>query len=454
MNEAPRTPAVTRRDFLRLTAATSGAVALGGLLRPSLLLGQSAGAGSDRNLVVINLLGGLDGLFAFPLYEGPLATVVNTELRPTIFVPPAQVIPIDPQSGEPNKTGLHPAFRPLVNVAGDRIRLVTGYGIPGDPGRSHDTCQMLMSLGATRLPGGEMVGFLARLMDQQGWDTLQYWALAATNPPDINTRRKPPVSVNDLASFDYAGLNAESDADKEFAIEIQRQLVESPVPRPSLGTRYQTALATMHQTVATVRRDIARQQVGSNGAGDYAAGGIGASLKDAAKILKAKVSAPGLGLRGKDMLVLTAQGGYDTHSDEANPDPTVQNLPRTLGSLAQNLAVFVEDLRRLGIFEKTVIVVYSEFGRTSYQNGTAGTATVGTDHGHGSNTFLVGGPVRAGVVGDVPTVGELRDQDYNAQRPKVDFRDVFGDLIAWLGVDPKTIFDDPTYMRRPLGLLG
>lgn len=440
---------ITRRGFLKAAGSAAGALALQNLFRPSLLLAQSAQAGSDKNIVIVNLLGGLDGLSAFPYYEGPIAELINTTLRPTLFIPPGEVIPLVAQSGELNKIGLNPEFRPLVEVAGARMKIIQSYGIPGDPGRSHDTCQILMSMGATRLRGisGDMTGFMARLMDQQNWDTLQYWSLATTNNPDINARKKPPVQVSDLSSLDYPQLVWEASADRDLAVEIQKSLLEVRKPRPDFGDKFSSALSVMHDTVAVVRRDIGGQEVGR-----YSDDGIGSNLRDAAKILKAKVNAPALGLRGKDMLILTAQGGYDTHSDQFNPASGVPNLSRTLGNLAGNLTEFYRDLARFGILDKTIIILYSEFGRTSYQNGGEGMSTAGTDHGHASSTVVFGGPVRAGVIGEAPAEQELRNTDYNAQIPKIDYRDIFSDALRWLGANPRQIFDDPAYNPQSLGL--
>jgi uncharacterized protein (DUF1501 family) len=100
-----------------------------------------------------------------------------------------------------------------------------------------------------------------------------------------------------------------------------------------------------------------------------------------------------------------------------------------------------------------MIVLYSEFGRTIRENGWSGDGSVGSDHGHGSNTMVIGGPVTAGAVGDPPTAEELGDNGYNAIKPKIDYRDVFSEAIRWIGVDPKVVFDDPGYSVTRLGLI-
>ncbi|MBX7137947.1 MAG: DUF1501 domain-containing protein [Oligoflexia bacterium] len=444
----------SRRKFLTLSGQ---ALALGSLayaLDPRLLMAQSISAGTGKNVIVVNLLGGCDGLAAYPYYEGSLADIVRNELRPTIYVPLGSVIPIANQSGAANKIGLNPALAPLANVAGSHIKLIQNYGIPGDPGRSHDTCQVLMSMGLTHIQGAEMVGFMARLMDSQNWESFQYWALSITNPSDVNTVKKPPVMLTDLGSFDYQQVAWESEDDLGQAIQIQRELVQAQVARSNIGNRYLTSLGSMHNALATVRRDISSQSVGNNSAGNYSEGGLGPNFRDAAKILKAKVTSSAFGQQDKDTLLLLAQGGYDTHSDQNAVGADSGALANSLGDLASNLAVFYKDLEGFGALNNTVIVLYSEFGRTLYENGTNGETTVGTDHGHGNHTMVIGGAVSAGVLGHTPGSSELRDNDYNALVPSTDFRDIFSDILVWLGVGPSSIFTENGYTHSELGIFS
>jgi uncharacterized protein (DUF1501 family) len=76
-------------------------------------------------------------------------------------------------------------------------------------------------------------------------------------------------------------------------------------------------------------------------------------------------------------------GGWDTHSGQPGA------LTRGLGDLGRALAAFHKDLGdRAG---EVVLVAATEFGRTVRQNGAQG-----TDHGHGSVAFVLGGPVAGG----------------------------------------------------------
>lgn len=438
---------MTRRSFLSMCAQGAGLLAFSSMLSPRLLMAQSLG-GTNKNFVVINLYGGMDGLSAMPYHSGSIANIINNELRPTIGIDPATVISALGQGGLTNLQGFHPALKPLTDIALNRLALVRNYGIPGDPGRSHDTCQILMSLGATQIQGTEMVGFLARLMDLKSWESFQYWAFNVENNADVNTRKSPPIILNDLSALEFQSAGWESSEERDLAATISKALIQVRASQSGLPKLYADTNDLMHKTIALVRNDIAAQTVGT-----YNDSPLGRSLRDTAKIIKSK-KAGSADLAGKDNLFLLGQGGYDTHSDQANPNAAEGNIAGLLGNLGSSLATFYTDLQNMGALDDTVIVVYSEFGRTCYQNGQAGNLSVGTDHGHASNSFVLGGPVRAGVYGDLPTANELRNGDYNALLPKVDFRDIFSDVLEWLSVSPNEVFDDPSYTRRRVGFIN
>ncbi len=445
---------LSRRAFLQLTGGMVGSALLAHALEPSLLMAQSPQAGSGKNLIFINLLGGLDGLSAFPYYEGPVASLVREKLRRSLAIPSELVIPVAGQSGIPDKIGFHPSLGKLAQHAGKNVKIIKGYGIPGELERSHDTCQILMSLGASKLSSGDMSGFMARLMDSRDWESFQFWALSTTNPPDTNTQKKPPIIVSDLSNLDVRSIAWETEDDLQQALGVSRQLVEVHAPKNALEARYRAVQRSTDVVISRVRRDITKQVVGNNLAGDYTDSELGRNLRDAAKILRAKKLAPDSGMGGRDTLILCAQSGYDTHSDQRTTNPADGGLPALLQSLGDNLAVLYRDLDSFGMLADSLVIVYSEFGRTNFENGTAGSGSSGTDHGHASNTLVLGGPVTAGVCGDAPDYQELSDEDYNALRPRIDVRDVFSDAIRWLGVDPAEIFYEAGYQPKPLRLIG
>jgi uncharacterized protein (DUF1501 family) len=443
---------ISRRKFV----GYSGLSLLNMALAPRLVLGQSLSTkgGTGKNLVFVNLYGGLDGLFAFPYLSGAISDRLSSSLRPTLSITPSSILEAVGQGGKANKVGLHPAFSPLFNIAASRCAVIEGYGIPGDPGRSHDTCQVLMSLGTPSRPaGGDMVGFLARLMDLLNWESFQYWALLTENPSDTNTRKRAPMIVSNVDEFSLPPLGWERGVDRDFAEEIARELRSRAATGNEREVLFSESVSRVRESVAQVQTQIANQSVGKNQRGDYSESQLGRSLKDAAKIIKSKGISGSIGLSGKDLLILAGQSGFDTHADQANLSND-DNLPSLLTDMANNFAVFYQDLETMAALNDTVIVAYSEFGRTVRQNSRAGESRAGSDHGHGSNTLVFGGPIVGGVYGAPPTINELLDEDYNALLPKVDFRDIFSEIFRWLGVEPTQVFNDPSYSPQRLGFLS
>jgi uncharacterized protein (DUF1501 family) len=81
-------------------------------------------------------------------------------------------------------------------------------------------------------------------------------------------------------------------------------------------------------------------------------------------------------------------GGWDTHVNEGGARGT---LATNLQSLGGGLSAYAQALGTE--WANTTVVVISEFGRTFRENGNGG-----TDHGHGSVYWVLGGAVRGGRV--------------------------------------------------------
>src|SRR5690606_17199066 len=86
-------------------------------------------------------------------------------------------------------------------------------------------------------------------------------------------------------------------------------------------------------------------------------------------------------------------GGFDTHAAQANSHGNL------LTTAASGIEAFMRDLERIGRADDVVIMTFSEFGRRVKENG-----SFGTDHGAAASMALIGGGVRAGIVGDHPSL--------------------------------------------------
>jgi uncharacterized protein (DUF1501 family) len=88
--------------------------------------------------------------------------------------------------------------------------------------------------------------------------------------------------------------------------------------------------------------------------------------------------------------------GFDTHQQQrATHD-------RLLRELAEGLAAFRRVLSASGLWEQTLVLTYSEFGRSVAEN-----ASGGTDHGGAAPHFLLGGKVLGGLYGEPPSLSDL-----------------------------------------------
>jgi len=121
----------------------------------------------------------------------------------------------------------------------------------------------------------------------------------------------------------------------------------------------------------------------------------------------------------KMQLAFVALGGWDTH---ANQGAGKGQLANRLEPLGQGLAVLAQ---RLGpMFDDTLVVVMSEFGRTARENGNGG-----TDHGHGNVMWLLGGGVKGGkVYGDWRGVADDALNEGRDLPVTTDFRSVLAQV--------------------------
>jgi uncharacterized protein (DUF1501 family) len=140
--------------------------------------------------------------------------------------------------------------------------------------------------------------------------------------------------------------------------------------------------------------------------------------------------------------------GFDTHALQGNED----------GHHAENLAELDGVLQNFknsmgALYDNTVVVTVTEFGRTAAENGTSG-----TDHGYASAIFLAGGLINGKqVISDWPGLSESNLHEGRDLLMTIDARDVYAEVV-------KTVFDltdeditrsvFPGYqLNRPLGII-
>lgn len=115
-------------------------------------------------------------------------------------------------------------------------------------------------------------------------------------------------------------------------------------------------------------------------------------------------------------------GGFDTHGGQSYYQAT--QLAVVDAALQQFFALIDASPRANDVF----VVISTEFGRQVKEN-----AVVGTDHGRASSAIILGGGVRGGMYGQMPS---LTARDGDALIPTVDYRDLYATVLNHLSDDP------------------
>jgi uncharacterized protein (DUF1501 family) len=167
----------------------------------------------------------------------------------------------------------------------------------------------------------------------------------------------------------------------------------------------------MFEAVKILKAADPQRYLPRNGA-EYPNTQFGQRLKQLAQLIKADV---GLEVAFADV------GGWDTH---VNQGGSTGQLAARLDDFAKSIAALVADLGDR--MADVTIMTMSEFGRTVRQNGNGG-----TDHGHASALFVIGGDVRGRkVYGRWPGLEPEQLYEGRDLALTTDFRSVFSEVAS------------------------
>jgi hypothetical protein len=163
----------------------------------------------------------------------------------------------------------------------------------------------------------------------------------------------------------------------------------------------------------------------------YGRNTFGQSCLLARRLVQAGVSFVTINNRGAGQLQ------WDTHADN------FKRIKDTLApSLDQGLATLLDDLKRLGLLDETLVLVMGEFGRTPKINPMAGR----DHHGRANSALLAGAGIPQGAV-----IGKTDAKaDSPVDRP-VTPSDLAATVYTALGIDPNYQFETPD--GRPIRLV-
>ena len=318
---------INRRNFLKTTALTS--LYFAGFGVPSL-----ANSGPKKNLVVVMLRGGMDGLCAIPIKGDKNFEKLRSKIN------------LDKTLGLTSDFDLHPALETFKYLWDKNLgAAVHATNIPYT-GRSHFDGQNLMESGG-KIPYQEKTGWLGRAMKLAG---LTGNGLALSLPMPLLIRGVP-MNNNYYPVGDRlpspSTLQIIQEAFKEYNEKLLSENLKIVLTRNlrNQGSRKSWALA------ASAGDELSR----SNG----------------------------------PRVAVFEVDGFDTHAAQGATNGAhadcLSDYDNILKALKQSMTNEA--------FKNTLIVTLTEFGRTIKQN-----SSNGTEHGYGSAIFLAGGLVKKAKV--------------------------------------------------------
>ena len=368
-----------RRQFLRALSASVPALTLGGKV-------FAAPASSPRFLLVF-LRGGYDSNNLLV----PYASDFYYESRPNIALG-------KPSSGDPLAVraldanwGLAPVLADSMGTLWDKRQLAfIPFAGTEDLSRSHFETQDDIESGEAARARQYGSGFMGRLSSV--------------------LRSVPPIAFTDALPLSFRGVGdvpniSLKGGGKSVFDDRQSKILAGMYEGTPLQAAASEGLALRQQVAQDLQNEMVAASRGAVNARGFAQQGARMATL----------------MRDRFRLGFVDVGGWDTHVNQGGANGQLAN---NLDNLGKGLAAFADGLGDAE-WNNTVVVVVSEFGRTFRENGNKG-----TDHGHGTTYWVIGGKVRGGrIAGEQVAVNAanlLQNRDYLVLN---NYRDVLGGLM-------------------------
>jgi uncharacterized protein (DUF1501 family) len=360
-----------RRTFLAAAAAaplfTAGRLYAAPMSGPRLLVVFLRGAYDASNILI------------------PVSSDFYYSVRPNLAIAKTAALPLE------SDWGLHPALKDTVYPLWQQKEIAfIPFAGTDDTSRSHfetqDTIELGQPLGGSR---NYQSGFMSRTAQLLSGST----PISFTNQLPLAFRGGAPVPNIALNFTGKPGVN-----DRNAAL-IQAMYE---------GQNLAPAVAEGFQVQAEVYNAISGEMMAAN--------------RNAVTAKGFELSAQRIGLLMQDKFNLgfVDVGGWDTHVNQGGADGYLANRITELGNGLVALKTALGDK-----WHDTLVIVVSEFGRTFRENGDRG-----TDHGHGSVYWVLGGQVRGGRVAGpqvaVTRANLFQDRDWPVL---TDYRALIGGVL-------------------------
>lgn len=352
-------------------------------------------------LVVCQFSGGNDGLNTVI----PWANKKYYDLRPTIGIPADKVLKIS------DDMGFHPGLKGLAELYQQKkVAVIQNVGYP-KPNRSHFKS---MEIWQSASPDDKMkYGWIGRhfdsLMSHGELNPVVALGLSTDKPLALAGKE---ASIPCFASLvDIQSMVGDPDSER-----MLRQIQGTDAAMGSDTRVVQQANKTALDAMST----LSAQLKGYTPKQTYANDPFGNGFKQISQLI---ATSP------QTRVIYFSAGGFDTHARQLD---TQEKLLTNFGNAVNS---FQKEMESIGQADRVLVLVFSEFGRRSYEN-----ASAGTDHGAAAPMFLIGSRVKGGLHGPIPNLNDLNDGDLKFA---IDFREVYAaTLDQWMGGDSQVVLGD------------
>ena len=388
---------MNRRDFIRLLSIGSATL----LASPYI---SFANANTDRRFIFIIQRGAADGLNTVIPYADPN----YAKLRGALAIDSAQAFKLD------GMFALHPALAETAKLytAGQAL-MVHAVASPYRE-RSHFDAQNVLETGGSapyQLKDGWMNRLLTLLPSAQN----EAIAFASTVPMAL--RGKVEVTSYAPSALPQASDDLLMRVSQLYANDAQL----NPIWAAAMDAR-------------NMSDDTSNKQ-------DPASFG--------------KLAASFLARADGPRIAMIETGGWDTHTAQSTRlAKQLSSLDILIAALRDGLSDGAGSKGSTGLWQKTTVIVATEFGRTAAANGTGG-----TDHGTGSTAMILGGDIKGGrVLADWPGLNQSNLYEGRDLKPTLNLDSLIASITsASFGLAPdsvsKTLFPEANIGKHLEGLM-
>ena len=344
-------------------------------LAPSLSLASKT---NSKFLILVELDGANDGLNTVVPYGSKL----YKKLRAQLAIEDKDILKLD------NFVGLNPSLKQIARLYEQgECKVVQGLGYP-HPNLSHFRSIELWERGGDGKSNGKS-GWLIEPLEVLSKDlSLDAKAMFLDNAGNIFSG-----GLNGYLSFQDLKLISATDV---TPTETKSLKSDNPLIGELIQSRDEN-----RELLAGLKSKLGRFN-GSTNSSD-----IRSQMKTVCDLIGRGLNIP---------VFKVSIGSFDTHESQFwTHKHLLEQLDRAIGQTAT-------DLKRMGVWDETIIMTYSEFGRRAKENGSEG-----TDHGMAAPHFVIGGGIQGGIYGDYPQLDQLEKDNLIYS---MDYRSVYNFVLS------------------------